>query len=181
MLDRLVPDIQRTAELVEEITAASREQDTGAEQINQALQQLEKVIQQNASTAEEMSSTTEQLAGQSDQLVEAIGFFRTAEVTRDEAPRRPDPRTATKPAPARRAPDRTAARGAPATPNGARVTKPVSNGHATARNGSNGNARNGNGNGNGHNGVARDRPNGKPGVTIKLDGTSNLDDEFERF
>jgi hypothetical protein len=57
----------------------------------------------------------------------------------------------------------------------------VSNGHATARNGSNGNARNGNGNGNGHNGVARDRPNGKPGVTIKLDGTSNLDDEFERF
>jgi methyl-accepting chemotaxis protein len=49
MLDKLVPDIQRTAELVQEITAASREQDTGAEQINKAPQQLEKIIQQNAS------------------------------------------------------------------------------------------------------------------------------------
>jgi len=79
MLDKLVPDIQRTAELVQEITAASREQDTGAEQINKALQQLEKVIQQNASAAEEMASTTEQMTTQSDQLSTAIGFFRTAE------------------------------------------------------------------------------------------------------
>jgi methyl-accepting chemotaxis protein len=79
MLDKLVPDIQRTAELVQEITAASREQDTGAEQINKALQQLEKVIQQNASAAEEMASTTEELTTQSDQLTSAIGFFRTGE------------------------------------------------------------------------------------------------------
>ena len=70
MLDKLVPDIQRTAELVQEITAASKEQDTGAEQINKALQQLEQVIQQNASAAEEMASTTEELTGQSEQLVE---------------------------------------------------------------------------------------------------------------
>ncbi|HEX4065432.1 MAG TPA: methyl-accepting chemotaxis protein [Acidobacteriaceae bacterium] len=77
MLDKLVPDIQRTAELVQEITAASKEQDTGAEQINKALQQLEQVIQQNASAAEEMASTTEELTGQSDQLVGALGFFRT--------------------------------------------------------------------------------------------------------
>ena len=68
MLDKLVPDIQRTAELVQEITAASKEQDTGAEQINKALQQLEQVIQQNASASEEMASTTEELTGQSDQL-----------------------------------------------------------------------------------------------------------------
>jgi methyl-accepting chemotaxis protein len=79
MLDKLVPDIQRTAELVQEITAASREQDTGAEQINKALQQLEKVIQQNASASEEMASTTEELTGQSDQLVSALGFFRTGD------------------------------------------------------------------------------------------------------
>jgi methyl-accepting chemotaxis protein len=79
MLDKLVPDIQRTAELVQEITSASREQDTGAEQINKALQQLEKVIQQNASAAEEMASTTEQLTTQSDQLSSAIGFFRTGD------------------------------------------------------------------------------------------------------
>ena len=79
MLDKLVPDIQKTAELVQEITAASKEQDTGSEQINKALQQLEKVIQQNASAAEEMASTTEELTGQSDQLVSALGFFRTGD------------------------------------------------------------------------------------------------------
>ena len=79
MLNRLVPDIQKTAELVQEITAASREQDTGSEQINKALQQLEKIIQQNASAAEEMASTTEELTSQSDQLISALGFFRTGE------------------------------------------------------------------------------------------------------
>jgi methyl-accepting chemotaxis protein len=79
MLEKLVPDIQKTAELVQEITAASKEQDTGAEQINKALQQLEKVIQQNASASEEMASTTEELTGQSDQLMSALGFFRTGD------------------------------------------------------------------------------------------------------
>jgi methyl-accepting chemotaxis protein len=79
MLDKLVPDIQRTAELVQEISAASKEQDTGAEQINKALQQLEQVIQQNASASEEMASTTEELTGQSDQLVSALAFFHTGE------------------------------------------------------------------------------------------------------
>ncbi len=79
MLEKLVPDIQRTAELVQEISAASKEQDTGAEQINKALQQLEQVIQQNASAAEEMASTTEELTGQSEQLVGALSFFRTGD------------------------------------------------------------------------------------------------------
>jgi methyl-accepting chemotaxis protein len=79
MLEKLVPDIQKTAELVQEITAASKEQDAGAEQINKALQQLEKVIQQNASAAEEMASTTDELTSQSDQLMSALGFFRVAE------------------------------------------------------------------------------------------------------
>ncbi|MGA9667977.1 MAG: methyl-accepting chemotaxis protein [Terracidiphilus sp.] len=79
MLEKLVPDIQRTAELVQEITAASKEQDTGSEQINQALQQLEKVIQQNASASEEMASTTEELTSQADQLMSALGFFRTGD------------------------------------------------------------------------------------------------------
>ncbi|WP_348263383.1 methyl-accepting chemotaxis protein [Telmatobacter sp. DSM 110680] len=84
MLDKLVPDIQRTAELVQEISAASKEQDTGAEQINKALQQLEQVIQQNASAAEEMASTTEELTGQSEQLVSALSFFHTGD--EDEGP-----------------------------------------------------------------------------------------------
>jgi methyl-accepting chemotaxis protein len=82
MLDKLVPDIQRTAELVQEISAASKEQDTGAEQINKALQQLEQVIQQNASAAEEMASTTEELTGQSEQLVSALSFFKTEDEER---------------------------------------------------------------------------------------------------
>ena len=77
MLEKLVPDIQRTAELVQEISAASREQDAGGDQINKALQQLEKVIQQNASASEEMAATTEELASQSEQLVSALSFFRT--------------------------------------------------------------------------------------------------------
>jgi methyl-accepting chemotaxis protein len=71
MLDKLVPDIQKTGELVQQITAASLEQDTGAEQINKALQQLERVIQQNASASEEMAATTEELSAQPEQLVGA--------------------------------------------------------------------------------------------------------------
>ena len=79
MLGKLVPDVQRTAELVQEIAAASREQDTGAEQINKALQQLDRVIQQNAAAAEEMASTTEELTGQANQLVGSLAYFRTAD------------------------------------------------------------------------------------------------------
>jgi len=87
MLDKLVPDIQRTAELVQEISAASKEQDTGAEQINKALQQLEQVIQQNAAASEEMASTTEELTGQAEQLVSALSFFRTGDHGRIAAAR----------------------------------------------------------------------------------------------
>jgi methyl-accepting chemotaxis protein len=75
MLSKIVPDIRKTAELVQEISAASAEQNTGSDQINQALQQLDQVIQQNASASEEMSSTSEELASQAEQLQEAIAFF----------------------------------------------------------------------------------------------------------
>ena len=76
MLASILPDIQRTAELVQEISAASKEQDTGAEQINKAIQQLDQVIQQNAAAAEEMASTAEELSSQADQLINTIGFFK---------------------------------------------------------------------------------------------------------
>jgi len=79
MLNKMVPDIQKTAELVQEISASSKEQDSGAEQINQAIQQLDQVIQQNASASEEMASTSEELSGQSEQLKETISFFRINE------------------------------------------------------------------------------------------------------
>jgi methyl-accepting chemotaxis protein len=77
MLIRLVPDIRKTADLVTEISAACREQDAGAEQINQAIQQLDKVTQQNASASEQMSATSEQLSAQAEQLQASIAYFRT--------------------------------------------------------------------------------------------------------
>lgn len=75
MLTAILPDIQRTAELVQEISASSKEQDAGADQVNRAIQQLDQVIQQNASAAEQMASTTEELAGQAEQLKQTIAFF----------------------------------------------------------------------------------------------------------
>ena len=76
MLAKLVPDIQKTAELVQEISGASNEQNAGAEQINRAIQQLDQVIQQNAGASEEMSSTAEELSSQAEQLQDAIAFFK---------------------------------------------------------------------------------------------------------
>ena len=85
MLTKLVPDIKKTAELVEEISAACREQDIGAEQINQAIQQLDKVTQQNASASEQMSATSEELAAQAEQLQDTIAFFRIGDGRRQAA------------------------------------------------------------------------------------------------
>jgi methyl-accepting chemotaxis protein len=76
MLNRLVPDIRKTAELVSEISAACREQDIGASQINEAIQQLDKVTQQNSGASEEMSATSEELAAQAEELQSSIAFFR---------------------------------------------------------------------------------------------------------
>ena len=86
ILDSLVPNIQKTAELVQEISAASREQDAGADQISKSIQQLDAVIQQNASASEEMASTAEELSSQSEQLAAMIAFFRVAERVTDRAP-----------------------------------------------------------------------------------------------
>ncbi|MGO7583999.1 HAMP domain-containing protein [Rhizobium leguminosarum] len=76
MLGRLVPDIRKTAELVSEISAACREQDVGASQINEAIQQLDKVTQQNAGASEQMSATSEELATQAEELQASIAFFK---------------------------------------------------------------------------------------------------------
>ncbi|MDH4439573.1 MAG: methyl-accepting chemotaxis protein [Rhizobium sp.] len=76
MLNKLVPDIRKTAELVSEISAACREQDIGASQINEAIQQLDKVTQQNAGASEGVSSTSLELASQAEELQASISFFR---------------------------------------------------------------------------------------------------------
>ncbi len=91
MLARLVPDIRKTAELVTEISAACREQNIGAEQINQAIQQLDKVTQQNASASEQMSATSEELAAQAERLQSSIAYFHVDASPRSTSPHRPTP------------------------------------------------------------------------------------------
>lgn len=76
----MVPEIRRTADLVQEISAASHEQDSGASQINSAITQLDQVVQQNASASEESASMSEELAGQAQMLKETISFFKMAQV-----------------------------------------------------------------------------------------------------
>ncbi len=76
-LTDLVPNIEKTAELVQEISAASREQRAGTEQINLAIQQLDQVTQQHSSTSEQLASTAEQLSAQAECLFQAIAFFKS--------------------------------------------------------------------------------------------------------
>jgi methyl-accepting chemotaxis protein len=82
LLAKLVPDIQRTAELVREIAAASAEQSTGSSQVNKALQQLDQVIQENSAASEEMASTAEELSSQAELLQTSIAFFKTGDAPR---------------------------------------------------------------------------------------------------
>jgi methyl-accepting chemotaxis protein len=74
-LAAIVPEIEKTARLVQEIAAASMEQNAGADQINNAIQQLNQVIQQNAAASEEMASSSEELSGQAEQMKEVVSFF----------------------------------------------------------------------------------------------------------
>ena len=88
MLTELLPEIEKTKDLVQGISASSEQQSAGAEQINRAVQQLNKVIQQNASAAEEMAEMSESLSGQAQELQTTIEFFRTtrADVAAPAAP-----------------------------------------------------------------------------------------------
>ena len=85
MLTQLVPDIRKTAELIQEVSAASREQSTGIEQSNKALQDLDRVTQQNAAAAEEMAATAGELSSQAHHLQTAVGFFRLETTARSAA------------------------------------------------------------------------------------------------
>jgi methyl-accepting chemotaxis protein len=167
MLTRLVPDIKRTAELVEEITAACREQDVGADQINQAIQQLDQVTQQNAAASEQMSSTSEELAAQAEQLQANLAYFRVdAKLTSSVAPtttvatvRKPQPRPAHQPAAASTGKAHAAVRPAAAAAPVAKAKKRPAAGH-----------------GNGHG-------NGQAGGGFALDmaaAEDSLDAEFQR-
>ncbi len=78
-IDGILPAMQKTADLVEEITMASQEQNRGAEQINTAVVQLDTVIQQNASASEELASMSEELMSQAQSMRETIAYFKTRE------------------------------------------------------------------------------------------------------
>jgi methyl-accepting chemotaxis protein len=73
----IVPDIRRTADLVQEISQASKEQDLGTTQINSAIGQLDRIIQTNAATAEEISAVTRDIAERAQGLSEVVSFFST--------------------------------------------------------------------------------------------------------
>ncbi|QJE01194.1 methyl-accepting chemotaxis protein [Massilia forsythiae] len=76
LLDRMVPNIRKTSDLVQEITAASEEQSTGVTQINAAVGQMSQTTQQNASSSEELAATADEMSSQAEQLQQAMGFFR---------------------------------------------------------------------------------------------------------
>jgi methyl-accepting chemotaxis protein len=79
LLDEIVPVINKTSDLVQEISAASQEQSSGVGQINNAMNQLNQVTQQNASSSEELAATAEEMSGQAEQLQQLVGFFRLGE------------------------------------------------------------------------------------------------------
>lgn len=78
-LAEIVPEIEKTSQLVQEITAASNEMNSGSEQVNNALQQLNQVTQQNAASSEELATSSEELSSQAEQLKQIISFFQVEE------------------------------------------------------------------------------------------------------
>lgn len=79
LMSEILPSIQQTASLIQEIASASREQESGAGQINNALIDLDQTVQENATSSEELASMAETLSQQSDQLAEAVNFFKLDE------------------------------------------------------------------------------------------------------
>ncbi len=89
IINKLVPDIQKTAELIQEINASSQEQNQGAAQINKAIQQLDQVIQQNAGASEEMAATAEELSAQADLMTQSVAFFNLGQQEQVTTRRKP--------------------------------------------------------------------------------------------
>ncbi|TRW92873.1 methyl-accepting chemotaxis protein [Candidatus Methylobacter oryzae] len=75
LLDAVVPGIQKTADLVMEITVSSEEQAQGIDRINDAMSQLDQMTQQNASMSEQLAATAEEMSGQAEQLQQSVAFF----------------------------------------------------------------------------------------------------------
>ncbi len=81
LLERMVPDIHKTSELVQEIAAASGEQNAGVNQITGAMNHLSGSTQQTAAASEQLSATAEELNAQANRLQDLMAFFRLANDT----------------------------------------------------------------------------------------------------
>ncbi len=157
MLAALVPAIQKTSDLVQEISAATAEQTIGADQINSAIRELDAVIQQNAAASTEAASVSEALASQSDQLRGVIAFFDLGDTAHTPAQRTATParrKTAARPA-------RTVEAAAPRSESGRRTITATG-----AARGANGHAHT-----NGH----------ANGVHIDMGDETLTDADFERY
>jgi len=84
LMSKIIPEIGKTAKLVQEISAASLEQNSGADQVNSAIQQLNQVTQQNAAASEELATSSEELASQAQQLKENISYFSTGDTDKSK-------------------------------------------------------------------------------------------------
>jgi len=89
LLDTIVPNIRKTSDLVQEITAAASEQTSGAGQINQAITQMSQTTQQNAASSEELAATSEEMSAQAQQLQSTMAFFKIAGGNSAIAPKKP--------------------------------------------------------------------------------------------
>ena len=121
LLEQMVPAIRKTADLVQEISAASSEQSSGVGQINSAVGQLNQTTQQNASSSEELAATSEEMSSQAEQLQQTMTFFKIEGSGRTPAPRKSA--AGAKPATAKRAAFKTG--GAKAAPAGEEVDESV--------------------------------------------------------
>lgn len=86
----LVPDIEKTTVLIKEISAASIEQKTGAEQINMAMQNLNVITQENASSSDELTNSSILLSSLAANLKQAVGYFKLDEETAKAAAEQAD-------------------------------------------------------------------------------------------
>ncbi len=78
-MEAILPDVEKTTQLVQEISSASLEQNNGATQVNGAIQQLNTIVQQYAASSEELATSSEEMNSQADQLRDVIGFFKTGQ------------------------------------------------------------------------------------------------------
>ena len=97
MLNDMVPAIRKTADLVQEIAAASSEQNAGVAQINSAIGQVSQTLQQNAAASEELSSTSEEMSAQAIRLQESMTYFKLHTEAANSAFKKTSPKPSTKP------------------------------------------------------------------------------------